>query len=47
MKGRVPDGETFTIHPESAVNAGESGIAAPRNVREQLQVGNLVRIDTR
>jgi hypothetical protein len=47
VKGRMPNGENFTIHPENSPNAGESGIAAPRNVRDQLQVGNLIRVDTR
>jgi hypothetical protein len=46
VKGRMP-GESFTIHAENSANAGQSGIAAPRNVRDQLQVGNMLRVDSR
>jgi hypothetical protein len=45
VKGRIP-GENFTIHPENGPNAGQSGIAAPRNVRDQFQVGNMLRVNS-
>ena len=46
VKGRIP-GENFTIHAENSPNAGESGIAAPRHVRDQIQVGNMIRVDSK
>jgi hypothetical protein len=45
VKGRYP-GETFTIHPENGPTAGESGIALPRNARDMLEVGNIVKVDS-
>jgi hypothetical protein len=40
-------GESITIHAENSPTAGESGIAAPRNVRDIMQVGDLIVIDTK
>jgi hypothetical protein len=37
VKGRIP-GENFTIHPEDGANAGESGIAMPRKVRDAIEI---------
>jgi hypothetical protein len=37
VKGRIP-GENFTIHADNAPNAGESGIALPRQARDAIQI---------
>jgi hypothetical protein len=37
VAGRIP-GENFTIHADDSPNAGESGIAMPRNVRDAIQI---------
>jgi hypothetical protein len=37
VNGRMP-GENFTMHPDNVPNAGESGIAMPRHVREAIEI---------
>jgi hypothetical protein len=37
-------GEPFTIHADTRPNAGESGIAMPRNVRDGIKVGGFTKL---
>jgi hypothetical protein len=40
-------GENFTVHPENTPTSGESGIAAPRHLRDMMQRDNVIRVDAK
>jgi hypothetical protein len=44
MNPPVRFGEIFTIHADKGPNAGESGIAMPRNVRDAIKIGNFTKL---
>jgi hypothetical protein len=44
MNPPVRFGEIFTIHADTRPNAGESGIAMPRNVRDAIKIGNFTKL---
>jgi hypothetical protein len=44
MNPPVRFGERFTLHPDTRINAGASGIAMPRNVCDALKIGNNTRL---